>query len=162
MTSAQGIMSDRDHNGLTCYESRGLQLPPPPSLDRWDSSAALSPVAALSAPSEGRVTWWTTLALRAPGSSSNENTGTADGCMTPSVRSAADRVAAGSACSTSSVLVMALDEAGEIELNHCAHCASVIIVEVAKRGRRICHRSAYDGHCSKCLRGGFGRKAARA
>lgn len=37
------------------------------------------------------------------------------------------------------LLVMALAEAGEIELDHCAHCASVIIVEVTKRERRICH-----------------------
>jgi hypothetical protein len=36
------------------------------------------------------------------------------------------------------LLVLALAEAEEIELDHCAHCTGVIIVEAASRERRIC------------------------
>jgi len=36
------------------------------------------------------------------------------------------------------LLVVALAERQEIELDHCAHCAGVIIVEVGSRERRIC------------------------
>jgi hypothetical protein len=36
------------------------------------------------------------------------------------------------------LLVLALAEAREIELDHCAHCSAVLIVETTSRERRIC------------------------
>lgn len=43
------------------------------------------------------------------------------------------------------LLVLALAEGEEIELDHCAHCIGVIIVEVASRERRICFSCRESG-----------------
>jgi hypothetical protein len=43
------------------------------------------------------------------------------------------------------LLILALAEGEEIELDHCGHCSGVIIVEVASRERRICFSCRESG-----------------